>query len=70
MDLIGTALTFLASQSDRSILPKLLPKATAFQVLGVYGIAFSLSDLPRQIIKHVLVEGGLPVYRKICHQPN
>src|SRR5277367_3534911 len=48
--LIGTALTFLANQSDRLILPKLLPKSTAFQVLGVYGIAFALSDLPRQII--------------------
>src|SRR5277367_733324 len=48
--LIGTALTFFANQSDRLILPKLLPKSTAFQVLGIYGIAFSLSDLPRQII--------------------
>lgn len=67
--LIGTALTFLASQSDRLILPKLLPKATAFQVLGVYGIAFSLSDLPRQIITMFSSKVGFPFIAKFAHQP-
>ena len=67
--LIGTALTFLASQSDRLILPKLLPKATAFQVLGVYGIAFSLSDLPRQIISMFSSKVGFPFIAKFAHQP-
>ena len=67
--LIGTALTFLANQSDRLILPKLLPKSTAFQVLGVYGIAFSLSDLPRQIISQFSSRVGFPFIAKFAHQP-
>lgn len=66
--LIGTALTFLASQSDRLILPKLLPKSTAFQVLGVYGIAFALSDLPRQIISQFSSKVGFPFIAKFAHQ--
>jgi len=67
--LIGTALTFFANQSDRLILPKLLPKATAFQVLGVYGIAFSLSDLPRQIIAQFSSKVGYPFIAKFAHHP-
>jgi O-antigen/teichoic acid export membrane protein len=67
--LIGTALTFLANQSDRLMLPKLLPKSTAFQVLGVYGIAFSLSDLPRQIISMFASKVGFPFIAKFAHQP-
>jgi len=67
--LIGTALTFLATQSDRLILPKLLPKSTAFQVLGVYGIAWSLSDLPRQIIGQFGSKVGFPFIAKFAHQP-
>jgi len=42
----STALTFLASQSDRMILAKLV----SFRTLGLYGIAFALSDIPRQVI--------------------
>ena len=67
--LIGTALTFLASQSDRLMLPKLLPKSTAFQVLGVYGIAFALSDLPRQIISTFSSKVGFPFISKFAHRP-
>jgi O-antigen/teichoic acid export membrane protein len=67
--LIGTALTFLANQSDRLILPKLLPKLTAFGVLGVYGVAFSLSDLPRQIIAMFSSKVGFPFIAKFAHQP-
>jgi O-antigen/teichoic acid export membrane protein len=67
--LIGTALTFLANQSDRLILPKLLPRLTAFQMLGVYGIAFSLSDLPRQIIGMFSSKVGFPFIAKFAHQP-
>jgi O-antigen/teichoic acid export membrane protein len=67
--LIGTAITFLASQSDRLILPKLLPKSIAFQVLGVYGIAWSLSDLPRQIIAMFSSKVGFPFIARFAHQP-
>jgi O-antigen/teichoic acid export membrane protein len=67
--LIGTALTFLASQSDRLILPKILPHATAFKILGIYGIAFSLSDLPRQIIQMFSTKVGFPFIAKFAHKP-
>jgi len=67
--LIGTAFTFLANQSDRLILPKLLPKSIAFKVLGVYGIAFALSDLPRQIISMFSSKVGYPFIAKFAHQP-
>jgi len=67
--LIGTALTFLANQSDRLILPKLLPSATAFQMLGVYGVAFALSDMPRQIISMFSSKVGFPFMSKFAHQP-
>ena len=54
--LIGTALTFLASQSDRLILAKLI----SFQMLGIYGIAFQISDVPRQIILQFCSRVGFP----------
>ena len=44
--LIGTAFFFFASQADRLILARLVSLA----LLGVYGLAYQLSDIPRQII--------------------
>jgi O-antigen/teichoic acid export membrane protein len=67
--LIGTILTYLANQSDRLMLPKLLPQATALTVLGIYGIAFSLSDLPRQIIQMFSSKVGFPFIAKFAHHP-
>ena len=43
--LISTAMVFLANQADRLILGKLLP----LEILGVYSIAFTFADLPKQI---------------------
>jgi O-antigen/teichoic acid export membrane protein len=63
--LIGTALTFLAQQSDRLILGKLV----SFQMLGIYGIAFSLSDLPRQIISQFCSRVGFPFIARFAEQP-
>jgi O-antigen/teichoic acid export membrane protein len=63
--LIGTALTFLAQQSDRLILGKL----TSIQTLGVYGIAFALSDLPRQIIGLFCTRVGFPFIARFAGQP-
>jgi O-antigen/teichoic acid export membrane protein len=63
--LIGTILTYFANQSDRLILPKL----TSLTVLGVYGIGFSLSDLPRQIIQMFASKVGFPFIAKFAHQP-
>jgi O-antigen/teichoic acid export membrane protein len=38
-------------------------------MLGVYGIAFSLSDLPRQIIGMFSQKVGFPFIAKFAHQP-
>lgn len=46
---IATALMFMAEQADRLILGKLL----TFQMLGVYTIAYTLANIPREIIKRV-----------------
>jgi O-antigen/teichoic acid export membrane protein len=63
--LIGTALTFLATQSDRLILGKLV----SIETLGVYGIAFALSDLPRQIIMMFCTRVGFPFIAKFAQYP-
>ncbi|MEL6163257.1 MAG: oligosaccharide flippase family protein [Cyanobacteria bacterium J06641_2] len=46
---MSSALMFLSEQSDRLILAKLL----SFQMLGVYTIAYTLANLPRQVIKQL-----------------
>jgi len=38
-------------------------------MLGIYGIAFSLSDLPRQIISMFSSKVGFPFIAKFAHQP-
>ncbi len=43
---LSTALFFLCSQADRLILGKIFTLTT----LGIYGIAFTLGDMPRQVI--------------------
>jgi O-antigen/teichoic acid export membrane protein len=63
--LIGTALTFLATQSDRLILGKLI----SIEALGVYGVAFALSDMPRQIIGMFCMRVGFPFIARFAQQP-
>jgi O-antigen/teichoic acid export membrane protein len=63
--LIGTALTFLATQSDRLILGKLI----TIEALGVYGVAFSLSDTPRQIIAMFCGRVGYPFIARFAQKP-
>lgn len=63
--LIGTCLTFLASQSDRLILGKLV----TLKVLALYGIAYALSDLPRQIILQFCSKVGFPFIAKFMERP-
>lgn len=63
--LVGTALTFLATQSDRLILGKLI----SIEALGVYGVAFALSDMPRQIIGMFCSRVGYPFIARFAQQP-
>jgi O-antigen/teichoic acid export membrane protein len=63
--LIGTAFTFFATQSDRLILGRLIPLA----LLGIYGLAYQISDIPRQIILALSYRAAFPFISKIIHQP-
>lgn len=62
---ISTAMTFLASQADRLILGKLF----SLEMLGVYSIAFFLSNFPEQILKRLSGSVILPVVSKLRDQP-
>lgn len=61
----STALTFLASQSDRLILGKLVSPAT----LGIYGIAYTLADLPRSVILSLSGKVIFPAFSKLADLP-
>jgi len=63
--LLATAFYFFASQADRLIMGKLI----SFSLLGVYGIAFSVSDIPRQIINAFAQKVGYPFIAKMVHLP-
>lgn len=62
---ISTALTFLASQADKLILGKLI----SLEMLGVYGIAFTLADLPRQILNALSGRVIFPALSKLSELP-
>jgi O-antigen/teichoic acid export membrane protein len=63
--LLGTAASFFASQSDRLILGKLV----SLTLLGVYGIAYSISDIPRAVINAFSQKVGYPFVAKMTHLP-
>jgi O-antigen/teichoic acid export membrane protein len=63
--LLGTAFFFFAAQADRLVLGRLIP----FALLGVYGIAYQLSDMPRQIIVALGQRVFYPFIAKIIDLP-
>lgn len=63
--LLATAFYFFASQADRLILGRLI----SFSMLGVYGIAYSISDIPRAIINAFAQRVGYPFIAKMSHLP-
>ncbi|WP_404787824.1 oligosaccharide flippase family protein [Altericista sp. CCNU0014] len=62
---LSTAMTFLAGQADRLILGRLFP----LELLGIYTIAFTLSDLPLSVIQAVGSNVILPVISQQNHLP-
>jgi O-antigen/teichoic acid export membrane protein len=62
---LSTAFWFFAGNSDKLILGKLIPLGA----LGVYGIAFQISDIPRAIINAFSLKVGYPFIAKIAHLP-
>lgn len=63
--LLATAFYFFASQADRLILARLI----SFSLLGVYGIAYSVSDIPRAVIIAFATRVGFPFIAKMSHLP-
>lgn len=62
---VSTAVTFLGTQVDRLILGKLI----SFELLGVYGIAFTLAYLPSQVIAALSSKVIFPAVSKLAHLP-
>ncbi|MEG3971224.1 oligosaccharide flippase family protein [Microcoleus sp. T2B6] len=65
MIFVSTALTFFAEQADRLILGKLL----TLDVLGVYGVALTLADIPRSITLALSGKVMFPAISKLVDQP-
>ncbi len=63
--MLGTAFFFFASQADRLILGRLV----SISLLGIYGIAYSLSDIPRAIILSLSSRVAYPFIAKIIQLP-
>jgi O-antigen/teichoic acid export membrane protein len=62
---VSTALYFCVSQSDRMILGKLV----SLETLGIYGIAFTLADIPRQVILALSNKVIFPSFAKLADLP-
>ncbi|MBD2090414.1 oligosaccharide flippase family protein [Microcoleus sp. FACHB-1515] len=62
---LSTALTFVAEQSDRLILGKLFP----LELLGVYGLALMLSDVPRAVTMTLSSKIIFPAISKFSDLP-
>ncbi|HEY9909112.1 MAG TPA: oligosaccharide flippase family protein [Thermosynechococcaceae cyanobacterium] len=62
---LSTAVTFLAEQVDRLMLGKLI----ALETLGVYGVAYALADIPRQVLAAVSSRVFFPTFSKMVDQP-
>jgi O-antigen/teichoic acid export membrane protein len=63
--MVATAFTFFATQADKLILGRLI----SLSILGIYGLAYQLSDIPRAIILALGGRVAYPFIAKIIHQP-
>jgi O-antigen/teichoic acid export membrane protein len=62
---LATAFWFFALNADKLILGRLV----SLSVLGVYGIAFQMSDVPRAVINAFSLKVGYPFIARIIHLP-
>jgi O-antigen/teichoic acid export membrane protein len=61
---VATGMMFLANQADRLILGKLF----TLELLGIYVVAFTLADLPRQIVQRLSRQIIFPVISKYAKE--
>ena len=62
---LSSIIMFLAEQSDRIILGKLVP----FDVLGIYNIAYTFANIPQQIMKQMSFKVIFPLVSKQIELP-
>ncbi|WP_201767937.1 oligosaccharide flippase family protein [Acaryochloris sp. CCMEE 5410] len=62
---LNTALTFLAEQADRLMLGDLF----SLRLLGIYGIAFTLSDMPYKVVMSISNKVIFPAISKSIDEP-
>ncbi|KOR35908.1 MULTISPECIES: oligosaccharide flippase family protein [Planktothricoides] len=62
---LSTMMTFLAAQADRLMLGKLL----SLEMLGVYTIAFTFADIPRQFVKKLSDQVMFPILSQKADLP-
>jgi O-antigen/teichoic acid export membrane protein len=62
---LSTLMTFFAEQTDRILLGKLL----SLEILGVYTIAFTFSDIPRQIVLQMSGQVIFPAISQLAALP-
>ncbi len=63
---LSTAMTFFGEQADRLILGKVL----GFTLLGIYGIALTLADMPRSVTTALSGKVIMPALSMIADQPH
>jgi O-antigen/teichoic acid export membrane protein len=61
---LSTATTFLADQIDRLILG-----GFSIEILGVYGVAYAFSDVPRQVLGAISSQVLFPAFSKLSELP-
>ena len=54
---IATAMTFLAQQTDKIMLGKF----TSLEILGVYTVAFTIANIPQQVLRKVSQQIMMPL---------
>lgn len=62
---VSTVMTFLSTQADRLILGTLF----TLNLLGIYGIAFTLADIPNSVVSAISGKVIYPTYAKFIHLP-
>jgi O-antigen/teichoic acid export membrane protein len=62
---LGTAFFFFANQADKLYLGRLV----SLSMLGIYGLAYQVSDVPRSVINAFSYRVGYPFISKIIHLP-
>lgn len=62
---LSTAMTFLASEADRILLGKFF----SLEMLGIYVIAFTFADIPRQVSLKISSKVIFPAISQLVHVP-